>query len=126
MRQVIDELVLNVPSKVCEERAQRITRNIYYIAYSITFVVFIFYVVNLITWVQHLPYFDKYGRAIESAAFGICAISMLVGAFIINHTMRANSSILSDEVGRKRLLCTFGSLTVLCIGQFLAVALYYN
>jgi succinate dehydrogenase hydrophobic anchor subunit len=126
MRQVIDEFVLNVPSKVCEERAERITRNIYYIAYSITLVVFIFYVVNLATWVQDRKYFKHYGRATESVAFGICAISMLVGAYIINHTMRTYSSILSDEVGRKRLRCFFGILTVVCTGQFLAVALYYS
>ena len=91
MRQVIDELVHDVPSSVCEERAQRITRNLYYVAHSITVVVFVFYVVNLVTWVRHLLYFDLYGRAIESVAFGICAISMLVGAYIINSMMRTYS-----------------------------------
>jgi hypothetical protein len=89
-------------------------------------VVFVFYVVNLVTWVRNLPYFDLYGRAIESVAFGICAISMLVGAYIINSMMRTYSSILSDEVGRKRLLWTFGTLTVACTGQFLSIALYYS
>ena len=126
MRQVIDELVHDVPSSVCEERAQRITRNLYYVAHSITVVVFVFYVVNLVTWVRELRYFDLCGRAIESVAFGICAISMLVGAYMINSMMRTYSSILSDEVGRKRLLWTFGTLTVACTGQFLSIALYYS
>jgi len=124
MRQIIDELVHDVPSSVCQERAQRITKNLYYVAHSITVVFFLFYVVNLVTWVKNLPYFDFFGRAIESVAFGICAISMLVGAYYINSMMRTYSSILSDEVGRKRLLFTFGFLTVVCTGQFLSIALY--
>lgn len=65
-------------------------------SHIVAFIVMGMFIILEVVWFKYPAQFDDYGAIIESSAFGICALSLVVGTGLLNHLAVKHRDICVD------------------------------